>query len=192
MNTIFRNGALACLMAGGFFSAPAALGAQELSQSGWQASVDWVNEIGDMKEMKNGFGYTLGLAYQFNLESHGYRLYLNALCFDSFDGTGFNKQRPHFYGGLDVYTATFFNGDVSFFGGILGMSWNQSPEGVSDPRFTNTPNVGTKFNSVKLGGRAGVEYHINREASVSLAYTVCQGNLAFSPSWLTLGATYRF
>jgi len=188
MNKIFRNSALACLLIGGLSS----LDAQEMPKNGWQASLDWVNDVGDMKKMKDGLGYSLGLGYQFNQETFGYRLYLTAMCFDSFDGTGFNKTRPHFYGGLDVCTTTFFNGSVSFFGGVLGMSWNQSPEGVTNPRFTNTANVGTKFNNTKLGGRVGAQYHINDEASVSLTYTVAQGNLAFSPSWLTLGATYRF
>jgi outer membrane autotransporter protein len=72
------------------------------------------------------------------------------------------------------------------------MSWNQAPDGVTDPRFADTPTVGSRFNNVKLGGRAGVECYINTDLSVNLTYTVSQGNLAFNPSWLTLGVTYRF
>jgi len=191
MNKIFGNGALACLIMSGLFSASDPLVAQEMPKNGWQASLDWVNEVGDMKEMKDGLGYSISLAYQFNLESYGYRLYLNAMCFDSYDGTGFNKNRPHFYGGVDVCTTTFINGNVSFFGGVLGMSWNQALDGISDRRFYDTA-VGSRFNNTKLGGRAGVQYHINNDASVNLTYTVSQGNRAFTPSWLTLGVTYRF
>ncbi|MDR0498337.1 MAG: hypothetical protein LBH03_01220 [Holophagales bacterium] len=190
MNKLFRKGALTCLVMGGLFSASGVLGAQDMSKNGWQASVGWINDIGDMKEMKDGFGYSLNLAYQHNLESYGYRLYLNALCFDSVEGAGFNANRPHFYSGLDVCTTTFFEGNVSFFGGVFGMSWNQSPV-VTDPRFTNS-SVGSKFNSVKLGGRAGLDYHINNDLSANLTYSVVQGNIAFSPSWVTLGVTYRF
>ncbi len=194
MNIFLRNSALACLMACGF----SGLNAAEKVEPGFQASLGIISGTGnDMKAMKKGTGYTFGLGYEIPGNSaFSYRVYLNSLSFEGTDGSGLTKERPHFFGGLDVSAP--LAGKLSGFGGVLLMSWNQAaPVNVTNPKFKDTVNssgtkIGSAMNGAKLGCRLGLDYQFVEKVSVNLSWTLVQANLAYNPSWLTLGVTYKF
>lgn len=193
MNRLFRNAAIAGLLIGSF----AGLSAAEKGEPKITGSLGWVMGVGnDMDSMKDGFGYTFGMGYHIpTAQTFSYRIHLNAMVFDGAQGSGLNSGRPHIFGGLDLITP--ISGKVSAFGGIMAMSWNQAAApSVSNPKFMDTWSAGSRtasrLDGTKLALRAGLEYALTDQAAASLTYTISQANLAYNPSWLTLGFAFKF
>jgi len=147
----------------------------------------------DMKAMRDGTGYSLGVALPINLsDSAALRLYLSSVFFDGIQGSGLTAQRPNMMFGMEVKKQLW--NKLSVFGGPFGMKWNQNILAATDVRFAN--NAAT-YNSdlgtgVKLGARVGLDYEINDMFLVHAYWTVAEANRRFSPSWLTIGGAVRF
>ena len=194
MNKIFKYAAILAVTV----CAGTAVQAAAQEEAGFQASLNWITGTGnDMKAMKNGLGYTLGLAYQNPVNSSfALRFHLNGMSFDGPDGSGITKNRPAFDGGLDAIVPV--SGRLSAYGGVIGISWNQqSRVVVFNPAFQDRrDSAGTKISSrldgTKAGLRMGLEYQIVDHLSANVGWTVCQANLAYNPSWLNVGVVYKF
>jgi len=147
----------------------------------------------DMKAMRDGTGYSLGVALPIKLsDSAALRLHLSSVFFDGVQGSGLTAQRPNMMFGVEVKKQVWDK--LSVFGGPFGMKWNQNPIAATDVRFAN--NAAT-YNSdmgtgVKLGARVGLDYEITDLFVVHAFWTVAEANRRFSPSWLTIGGAVRF
>ncbi len=116
-------------------------------------------------------------------------------------GTGFdNVSRPSFQGGFELYQE--WRGNYVY-AGILGTAWKQNTLTNTNYLFNNTtavsttatnPNGGnnTVGNDIKWGFRVGIERPITSQWSVSVNFTQTEMNKVFNPSWITVGAVYRF
>ena len=142
----------------------------------------------DMKAMRDGAGYSAGLAMAIRLTEGAYlRPHLSAIMFDGVEGSGLTAKRPNFMGGMDVKKNLAYN--ISVFGGVFGMKWNQSSR-ADDPMFSGEE--GNLQSGIKLGGRIGVDYQINETFIVHAMWSVAEVNRRFSPSWVTIGGAVRF
>lgn len=194
MNKLFRYAAILGVMACGWTSVQAA----EKEEGGYQASLSWITGTGsDMKAMKDGLGYTVGLAYEQPVtSSFALRFHLNAMSFDGPEGSGLTKSRPAFFGGLDVHMP--ITSGLSAYGGVIGMSWNQQgTESVTLPEFqdrvdSTKAKLSSRLNGTKVGFRMGLEYQVIEHLAVTAGWTVSQANLAYNPSWLNVGVVYKF
>lgn len=180
----------------GLALAPAALFAQDSSAFvGPEGSIGYMVNLGnDMKGIKDGTGYSLGLGYLIRASDQlMLRPHLSTVVFEGVSGSGMTRKRPNFFGGLDVIHS--LGSGLSVGGGVFGMVWNQGV--ATAPNFVDSFNeagtqTSSKVGSMKIGARVGLEYLITKELSAQAYYHVSEYNLRYNPSWLTVGLGYRF
>jgi hypothetical protein len=78
------------------------------------------------------------------------------------------------------------------------MRWNQDEARATLSNFSDAPDPANKrnFNNFgkgnKLGARVGLEFEIRPGFRTHVAFTQSEFNKMYKPSWLSLGATWRF
>jgi len=149
----------------------------------------------DMKAMRDGTGYSFGVALPIKLsDSASLRLHLSSVFFEGVDGSGLTSKRPNIMFGLEVKKQVWDK--LSVFGGPFGMKWNQNPITATNPWFNDTvasgPMTSSYLEGIKLGVRVGLDYEINDLFVVHTFWTVAEANRRFTPSWVTIGGGVRF
>lgn len=148
----------------------------------------------DIKKMKNGTGYTVGVSYIIQISEHyAVRPHLEGVVFPGVEGSGLTNHRPNVVGGLDL---CYEFGKWSVAGGVGMMAWNQA-NGATAEGFVDAYNAGgtpiaTKIRGMKGTGRVGFEYAFTKELRLQAYYRVAEANQTFMPSWVTVGLGLRF
>jgi hypothetical protein len=158
-------------------------------RSPFEASLASTLATADTKKLSSGSnptGYLLGLAYRMELyPGLGSRLHLGFMSFAGQEGSGLeNKKRPQLHFGWDFMKDY---GRLSVFGGLTATQWKQSVN-ASNPDFTGA----NRAEGLKLGARVGAEYAIGKGFSAQVTFDQTEFNRKFNPSWVGIGAVYRF
>lgn len=180
--------ALAALLALGTGIPPAA--AQVASQrSPFEASLASLVATTDTKKISSGSnppGYMLGAGFRSELHPGlSTRIHFSFVSFAGKEGSGLeNRNRLHLHFGWDLIKEY---GHLNFFCGLTGTQWRQAVT-ASHPDFT----LANRAEGVKLGGRVGAEYALGKGFSAVLTFNQTEFNRKFNPSWVSVGALYRF
>lgn len=182
------NRTLAALLFTGLGSLP--LAAQATTERGpFEASLTSTIATADTKKISSGSnptGYLLGLAHRMEFyPGLGSRIHLGFMSFSGKEGSGLeNRKRPQLHFGWDLMKDY---GRLSLFGGLTGTQWKQSVT-ASDPNFTGA----NRAEGIKMGFRVGAEYSIGMGFSAQVSFDQTEFNRKFNPSWVGIGAVYRF
>jgi hypothetical protein len=166
------------------------LAAQSAAErSPFEANLATTLATADTKKLSSGSnptGYLLGLAYRMELyPSLDSRIHLGFMSFAGKEGSGLeNKKRPQLHFGWDLMKN---HGRLGFFGGLTGTQWKQSVA-ASNPDFIGA----NRAEGIKLGARVGAEYTIGYGFSAQVTFDQTEFNRKFNPSWVGIGAVYRF
>jgi len=161
---------------------------------------------GDLNKMvrsNNLAGHTFGFGYKIAYgESTHVRTHFNLFGVKGIQGSGIdNVNRYAFNMGIDLMNE--YKG-VTFYVGLMGMSWRQNTATNSNFLYNNTTTQNTASptlffggnniagNDVKYGYRAGLEYPIVDKLYLNFNFTQTEFNKVYSPSYFALGVTYRY
>jgi hypothetical protein len=158
-------------------------------RSPFEASLATTLATADTKKLSSGSnptGYLLGLGYRMeHFPGLGSRIHLGFMSFSGKEGSGLeNKKRPQLHFGWDFMKEY---GRLSVFGGLTGTQWKQSVT-ASNPDFTGA----NRAEGIKMGARVGAEYVIGNGFSAQVTFEQTEFNRKFNPSWVGIGAVYRF
>ena len=172
----------------------------------WDLTASSVIANGDLNKMVRSndlAGHTFGFGFKIPFgESTNLRIHSNLFGVKGIVGSGIsNPTRYAFHMGIDLMEE--YKG-VTYYIGLSGMSWRQNIASSTNILFNNTTtqsgtsptlyNGGNNLagNDVKYGFRAGLEYPIYQQLFLNLNFTQTEFNKVFSPSWFSLGVTYRY
>ena len=171
--------------------------AAQAPKLGFDVQASLLIGTGDMKKMseKNPTGLSLGGALRYHPDPDlGFRLHLDLASIKGVEGSGLSSSKPTFLG-LDVMREA---GRWTFYGGLLGTRWNQDEGSATLNTFSDAPDPANnrRFNNfgsgTKLGARVGLEFEYRPGLRAHLAFTQSEFNKMYQPSWISVGATWRF
>lgn len=183
-----KNHALAALLILGMGLPP--LAGQEAPPRGpFEASLTSIVATTDTKKISsasNPPGYMVGAGFRAELHPGlSTRVHFAFVSFAGKEGSGLeNRNRLHLHFGWDLIKEY---GRLNFFGGLTGTQWRQAVT-ASNPDFT----LANRAEGVKLGARVGAEYALGKGFSAVLTFNQTEFNRKFNPSWVGVGAMYRF
>lgn len=185
---------------------PLVLGFTNLMGQTYDVTASSVVANGDLNKMVRsnnlaghtfGFGYKIAYGPSVNLRTH-----FNLIGIKGIIGSGIsNTNRYAFQMGLDIMQER--NG-VTYYAGLTGISWRQDLSKATNYLFNNSTvqssSSNTSFlggdnragNDVKWGFRAGLEYPVTKTLFLNLNFNQTEFNKVFSPSWYSVGFTYRY
>lgn len=185
---------------------PLVLGFTSLLGQTYDVTASSVVANGDLNKMvrsNNLAGYTFGFGYKIAYGSSvNLRTHFNLIGVKGKLGSGIsNTDRYAFQMGLDIMQER--NG-VTYYAGLTGISWRQDLSKATDFLFTNSTTQSSSSNTTFLGGdnragndvkwgfRVGLEYPITKTLFVNVNFNQTEFNKVFSPSWYSVGFTYRY
>lgn len=178
-------------------------GIPALAQSPFEVNVSALLATGDTMRMVRSndlAGSSLSFAARLEIKpgtDHRFHLGLMGLQFTYGSGMG-NAAPKHLHAGYDlVHEAT---PKLSFFGGLTATRWDQDEGEATDPLYKDQPISSTNPNvsgdnrprGTKFGARAGFQIAHTKHLSTVVSFTQTEFNKKFSPSWISVGMTWRF
>lgn len=185
---------------------PVLFSASTLSGQTFDFTASAVIANGDLNKMvrsNNLAGHTFGFGYKIAYgESTYLRTHFNLFGVKGIVGSGINNtNRYAFNMGIDLMNEVK---GVTYYVGLMGMSWRQNTASNTNFLFNNTTTQNSTSptlyyggnniagNDVKYGFRVGLEYPIYSNVYLNFNFTQTEFNKVFSPSWYALGLTYRY
>lgn len=172
----------------------------------YDVNVSSIVANGDLNKMvrsNNLAGYSFGLGYKMAYGSAtNTRIHFNLIGLKGLVGSGIsNTDRYAFQMGFDIMQQ---RAGVTYYAGLTGISWRQDLSKATNPLFNNSTVQSSSSNTNYLGGdnragndvkwgfRAGLEYPIAKNLLFNLNFNLTEFNKVFSPSWYSVGVTYRY